>query len=194
MKVRPPVLTGSNKELMTGIMYSDFFDAPRTVEKPVGKSKKAKVMEPKGKKGKKGKGVTFDEEDQEEEVEDAREVMGRFKEDLFADDDEEEVENDQRMSSFNLLSRLCESSAHIQQCRLLKRGRRPLRTRLLNMSRKLSDPRIGHYLEKLHQGHVLKTRYSRRTWTLSTSGKLLQSLPRKSSSHSRNSSRNVSWM
>jgi U3 small nucleolar RNA-associated protein MPP10 len=100
MRVRPPFLTGSNKELMTGIMYSDFFDAPRTVEKPVGKSKKAKVMEPKGKKGKKGKGVTFDEEEDEKDVaDDAREVMGRFKEDLFADDEEEEVENDQRMSS-----------------------------------------------------------------------------------------------
>lgn len=82
-------------------MYGDFFDAPRTVEKPVGKSKKAKVMDTKkGKKGKgKGKGVSFDEEEEEEVAEDdAREVMGRFKEDLFADDDEEEVENDQRMS------------------------------------------------------------------------------------------------
>jgi U3 small nucleolar ribonucleoprotein component len=89
---------------MTGIMYSDFFDAPRTVEKPVGKSKKAKVMEPKGKKGKKGKGVTFDEEEDEKDVaDDAREVMGRFKEDLFADDEEEEAENDQRMSSFLFL-------------------------------------------------------------------------------------------
>jgi U3 small nucleolar ribonucleoprotein component len=110
---------------MTGIMYSDFFDAPRTVEKPVGKSKKAKVMEPKGKKGKKGKGVTFDEEEEEKDVaDDAREVMGRFKEDLFADDEEEEVENDQRMSSIFPL-RLCELSAHIQQCRRLKRGRKP---------------------------------------------------------------------
>jgi hypothetical protein len=97
---------------MTGIMYTDFFDAPRTVEKPVGKSKKAKVMEPKGKKGKKGKGVTFDEEEEVDEVEDAREVMGRFKEDLFADDEDEEPENDQRMSSVIPLSEMRESSAH----------------------------------------------------------------------------------
>jgi len=88
----------SSPRLMTGIMYTDFFDAPRTVEKPLGKSKKAKVMEPKGKKGKKGKGVSFDEEPAEEDGEDdAREVMGRFKEDLFADDDEEEEASDQRM-------------------------------------------------------------------------------------------------
>jgi U3 small nucleolar ribonucleoprotein component len=122
MRVRRPHLTESNKELMTGIMYSDFFDAPRTVEKPVGKSKKAKVMEPKGKKGKKGKGVTFDEEDQDEEVEDAREVMGRFKEDLFADDEEEEAENDQRLSTSFLDYGV---ECLYQQCRLSKRGRKP---------------------------------------------------------------------
>jgi U3 small nucleolar ribonucleoprotein component len=84
-------------------MYTDFFDAPRTVQKPVGKSKKAKVMDiTKGKKGK-GKGVKFDEEEEEEDVpeDDAREVMSRFKEDLFADDDEEEAEDNQRMSPFD---------------------------------------------------------------------------------------------
>lgn len=80
-------------------MYTDFFDAPRTIQKPVGKAKKAKVMDvKKGKKGK-GKGVSFEEEGEEEAPEDdAREVMGRFKEDLFADDDEEEAADDQRKS------------------------------------------------------------------------------------------------
>lgn len=80
-------------------MYSDFFDAPRTIQKPIGKPK-SKVKDGKGKGKGKGKEVRFDEEDEEEldKVEDAREVMGRFKEDLFADDEEEEEQDDQRTS------------------------------------------------------------------------------------------------
>jgi U3 small nucleolar RNA-associated protein MPP10 len=93
------LIVRTTESLMAEIMYTDFFDAPRTIEKPVGKSKsKPKAGKSKGKG--KGKNVKFGDEDEDDEEaldEDAREVMGRFKEDLFADDDEEEEADDQRM-------------------------------------------------------------------------------------------------
>lgn len=74
-------------------MYGDFFDAPRTIQKPPSTAKANGGKDKAKGKGKgKGKQARFTEEEDEEvedEEEEAREVMGRFKEDLFADDDED---------------------------------------------------------------------------------------------------------
>lgn len=81
-------------------MYGDFFDAPRTVQKPAPGTKRSKAKvndKPKGKG--KGRRARFEAEEEEDEDEDeAREVMGRFKEDLFADDDEVEEEPERGQS------------------------------------------------------------------------------------------------
>lgn len=81
-------------------MYKDFFAAPRS-SKPAAKGKgKGKDGSKADKKGKgKAKAVIFDEDDEEMDVdsvgddeEDGRDVMGRFKGDLFDSDDEEDAE------------------------------------------------------------------------------------------------------
>lgn len=84
---------GSCANSSAAIMYGDFFDAPRTVQKPSGKAKIASGGKGKGKG--KGKKARFEAEDEEEDPatdgdDEARDVMGRFKEDLFADDDDDE--------------------------------------------------------------------------------------------------------
>ena len=91
-------------------MYGDFFDAPRTIQKPAPGTKrsKAKVNDKVKGKGKgKGRRARFEAEEEEDEEEEdgdeAREVMGRFKEDLFADDDEVEEEPERGKSQSDSL-------------------------------------------------------------------------------------------
>jgi U3 small nucleolar RNA-associated protein MPP10 len=78
-------------------MYNDFFPPPREeyVRPPRGSGKEKDAKKAKSKS--KGKGVSFgDDVDMEVDAEDAedveRDVMGRVKGDLFADDDEAEQE------------------------------------------------------------------------------------------------------
>jgi hypothetical protein len=59
--------------------------------------------------------------------------------------------------------RLDRIRADQQLCPSLKRRKKPFVTKSLNTNKKLSDPRTGHYLEKLLPELDLKTRYSRKT-------------------------------
>ena len=114
-----PLYGGENRSLMADIMYNDFFDTPRELRragKPPGRKDdggkgKGKVKgKEQDKKGKgKGKGVSFGEDeemdvDAEEDDEgdaagEGREVIGRFKGDLFDSDDEDDGEGGQKSES-----------------------------------------------------------------------------------------------
>jgi len=102
-------------------MYNDFFDTPRELRrggKPPGRKDdggkgrgkgKGKEQDKKGKGKGKSKGVSFEEdetmdvdaeeEDDDDVAGDGREVIGRFKGDLFDSDDEDDGEGGQKRES-----------------------------------------------------------------------------------------------
>lgn len=142
--------------MRAAIMYGDFFDAPRTVQKPTTNGKAKVMRDGKGKSKSNGKGkgkrarfeVEEDDELAEEDdgVDDARDVMGRFKEDLFADDDDED--GDQQPEQGECLSCFIDGSQNImltslQRFRRTRSGNARWRSRSLSSSRKPSGPKTG---------------------------------------------------
>ena len=153
-------------------MYSDFFAAPRGAMRGKGKapaSPKVNGVKAKDKgKGKEKQRVRFGEDEVEDERPDGqgeaddegdRDVIGRFKGDLFDDDEEEEEaeksEYDMSAQDVVLIT--------LQTCRHTRSSNWRWLSRLPSWSKRLSDQKIGPCLGKRRLALDQKTRYWRRT-------------------------------
>jgi hypothetical protein len=155
-------------------MYQDFFAQPRGV-KPKSKGK-GKDSVKKDKKGKgKAKGVSFNDEDEEmgsdveeeEEEEGGRDIMGRFKGDLFDSDDEgdgeEKSKSHRPIEPPNSLPQLHPDS---QPCRHTRSSSSRWLSKLPSLSSRPWARKTGRCSERRPRERDPKTRCWRKTWTL----------------------------